>query len=291
MDAGGHWTRQLQFVRASEADGASYLVLRDRMRGGEPTMWQFWTVSEAIVLTSESSKAKRIIAAAPGERITEASRLPQSNGYTAIGQFDVDIDFYIAEPRTTPRHTLRFGLTHNYGSVHGYTEYQDLLHLQRPGDGDYFVVIFPRDRGSQAPSFATLAEGKVVEVSGSFGRDLAFLSPVETVAEAGGARFEGTAGTVQARRGEIVLSLPAAGSLQYRGIELSTQTGAELRLAGGDALSISFPADLRSEARFRAPGDWRIADGQVGARLVPQPDSSLVLIAARGVRNVRLERR
>lgn len=53
----------------------------------------------------------------------------------------MDVDYFIASPTDTPRHTLRYGGTWAGSKV---PDYQDLLHLQLPGDGSYFIVVFPR---------------------------------------------------------------------------------------------------------------------------------------------------
>ena len=62
------------------------------------------------------------------------------------------------------------------GPANHVQEYQDLVHLQQPGDGAYYVALFPRPRTEAAPAFTTLADGKLVKVSGAFGTDYALLA-------------------------------------------------------------------------------------------------------------------
>jgi len=256
-----NWRRQVLFVHADDPAGVGYLVLRDTVRGGQPTMWQFWTVSEKIGTPRQAADREQFLADAPGNNTLEPRQLPQSNRYTALGQFDVDVEFYIAEPKDTPRHTLRFGLTHAYVSLSGYSEYQDLLHLQRPDDGAYYVVIFPRKRHEPAPEFATLAEGKIIKVFGHFGTDYAFLSAEPILAAAGDVAFEGTAGSVQNRPHDLVLSLGAAGKVEYRGISLACKGAASLRLDRKTHAEITLPpAHTGLVVDINLPGQYRLAD-------------------------------
>ena len=74
------------------------------------------------------------------KKLVPARELPAGSRYTAIGQFNMDVEFFVASPAGTPRHTLRYGGFNNSRVP----EYQDLLHLQQPGDGAYYVAIFPR---------------------------------------------------------------------------------------------------------------------------------------------------
>jgi hypothetical protein len=42
------WTRQVLFLKDFEPAGPAYMVVRDTTQGGQPTAWQFWTLSEKI---------------------------------------------------------------------------------------------------------------------------------------------------------------------------------------------------------------------------------------------------
>ena len=126
------------------------LLFRDTATGGQPTVWSMWTLSQKLGTPQEVSDLDAFLANAPGNKVRPASEI-QGDRFTAIGQFDVDVEYYIARPSDTPRHTLRWGYTgyntidrhHNPNPWH---EFQDLLHLQLPGDGAYFVAFFPRQR-------------------------------------------------------------------------------------------------------------------------------------------------
>jgi hypothetical protein len=285
---GVRWRRQLLFVRPEEPGGAGYLVLRDSVSGGEPTMWQWWSVSEALGTPEQMAPREPALARAPGERTREARPLPPGPRYTALGRHGVDVEFYVADPADTPRHTLRFGLEHADGGLRGTREYQDLLHLQRPDDGAYFVVVFPRDAAAPAPRFETLGEGSVVRVAGGFGRDLVFLSETTVRAGAGDTHFSGTAGSVQQRGGATVLALGARGEVRHGALALASDAAAELRAEPG-ALRVSFPPDLTgASARITATGTWRLGPGMHGATL-RQRGAALEVTAPKRLRTVVLE--
>ncbi|HOF88387.1 MAG TPA: hypothetical protein PLZ36_09835, partial [Armatimonadota bacterium] len=207
------WTRQLLFLKDADPAGTAYLVLRDATRGGQPTAWQFWTKTEKIGTPAQAADRAAFLADKPGYAILPARALPMSDRYTAPGQFDVDIEYFIASPANTPRHTLRYGGMWAGNRVY---EYQDLLHLQLPGDGAYYVAIVPRTADAPAPTFTKLADGAIIKVSRATGADYAFLATDAATAEAEGAAFAGTAAAVQIREGEIMLTLAAAGSVRYR---------------------------------------------------------------------------
>ena len=42
------WQRRLMSVKDDDADGVRYIILRDTVRGDQPTQWHFWTLSEKI---------------------------------------------------------------------------------------------------------------------------------------------------------------------------------------------------------------------------------------------------
>lgn len=284
---GVRWQRQVLFVRAEAPDGAGYFVLRDHVAGGQPTMWQWWSVSERIGGAAEAADRKRFLRGAPGEKTTPPARLPDGARYTALGPYGVDVEFYVAEPRNTPRHTLRFGVAHAYETLGGFHEYQDLFHLQRPDDGVYFVAVFPRDDDAAAPRFETLGKGRVIRVSGDFGEDLVFLSEAPATAEAGAARFRGTAASVQRRSDGLVLALAAAGKISIGEVSLASEGAAQLRVVPG-ALVLGFDlAHPGTSAHITAPGDWRLADGATGAQLHDR-GAWLEVSAPAGVRSVRL---
>ncbi len=203
------WTRQLLFLKDADAKGPAYLVLRDTTQGGEPTAWQFWTLSEKIGTAAQAQNMAAFLADKPGNAIIPAHELPLSDRYTAAGQCGMDVEYFIASPRETPRQTMRYG----GGDNSSIAQFQDLLHLQLPGDGAYYVALYPHPRSEAAPTFTTLDSGNIIKVSGQFGTDFALLAPTATSAAAEGVTFAGTVASVQQRTAGQTLSLGAAGEV------------------------------------------------------------------------------
>ena len=214
------WTRQVLYMKDPDPAGPAYIVVRDTTRGGQPTAWQFWTLSEKIGTPEQTQDLSAFLADKPGPKLLPARELPAGNRYTAVGQFGVDVEYFIASPAATPRHTLRYGGRDNNAVL----EYQDLLHLQLPGDGAYYVAIFPHPRTETAPAFTTLADGKIIKVTGAFGTDYAFLSLEPGECKDGPASFSGTAGAIQLRGKQVTLTLSAGGEISYGKAKLTSPT-------------------------------------------------------------------
>ncbi len=251
------WRRQVLFLK--DPRGATdYLLIRDTVRGDQPTMWQMWSLSENLETPSDLPKARPA-----GQRILPCRRLRQEDRFTARGQFGVEMEYFIASPKETPRHTLRWGTTYTAErcSWHSlsvlrdnYAEYRDLLHLQLPGDGAYYVAFYPRRPEEEAPRFSSQGGGTIIKVSGSFGTDHGFLSALPTSAEGDGIRFQGVAGSVQERANGLVLALGAAGRISHPdGIELASAGAAQLHLTPQPIVQV--PCNERGrEVTVRLPG-------------------------------------
>jgi hypothetical protein len=252
------WTRQLLFLKEADPAGPSYLVLRDTTCGGQPTAWQFWSFSEKIGTPAQAADTN-FLAEKPGQNILPARELPMSDRYTALGQFGVDVDYFVASPTATPRHTLRYGGTQANNKV---PDYQDLLHLQLPGDGAYFVALFPRSHSEAAPIFSQHAEGKIMKIVGAFGTDFVFMASEETAAAVEGASFRGTAGTVQQRGADTTLSIASAGEVRWKDFGLSAPVAVALRVSN-DTLTVSGSGEIT----LTAPGGWTLQQPAAGVKL------------------------
>jgi hypothetical protein len=187
------------------------------------------------------------------------------------------------------RGTLRFGVPiHVYPSLSGFQEFQDLLHLGRPDDGAYFVVIYPRRQKEEVPQFATMGDGKVIQVSGRFGSDLCFLSEKTAIVSAEGAQFEGTAGSVQDRNDGIVLSLGAKGRVTYHDYSIAGDEVAALQI-GQDTLVVESPPDNPGVTiGIQAPGQWVEEKGSVRTPIRRSQDGTMEIRVDRGVCAIRL---
>jgi hypothetical protein len=294
------WRRQTLFLKDDDPANAAYLLIRDSVQGGQPTMWQMWTVSEMLDTPEKVQDVAAVLATKPGYKILPARQLPQGDRFTAIGQKNVDVEYYIASPSNTPRYTLRWGSEFLFTNTNKLPEpeYQDLLHLQLPGDGTYYVAFFPRKRNTPAPTFSTLGGGTIIKVEGDFGKDYGFLSALDATASGEGASFQGTAASVQDRTTGLVLSLSAKGEVRYQAFGLATDFPASLRVRK-NALTIELPAGLQPPAfklmqpfpggtvTVTAPGNWMLIKPRKGVKL-KKTAAGWKLTAPAGVRQVQL---
>ncbi len=276
------WRRQVLFLKGDESSEPAYFLLRDTVSSNQPTMWQFWTLSDKIGTPDEAKNLQNFLADKPGERNVDAREI-EGDRFTAVGQLGVDIEYYIAAPTDTPRHTLRWG--HRY--YYHYSEYQDMLHLQLPGAGVYFVAYYPRPRHEPAPNFTTLGDGKIIKVAGDWGADYGFLSASAATVVAEGTRFEGTAGSVQLRKNELVLSLAAPGTVAFEPWILEAAAPCSLRVLN-HALVLELDRS-GGPIMLTGPHEWRPRQLPPGIEL-EKVDGSYRLTVPAGLAQVRLER-
>jgi hypothetical protein len=292
------WRRQVLYLKDDDPGKATYLLIRDSVQGGQPTMWQMWTVSETLDTPETVQDVATVLANKPGAKALPAREL-KGNRFTAIGQQGVDIEYYIAAPSDTPRYTLRWGADrYDWANKFKDPEYQDLLHLQLPGDGTYYVAFFPRKRNTPAPTFSTLGGGTIIKVEGDFGMDYGFLSTRETTASGEETRFTGTAGSVQDRTEDLVLSLGAKGTVRYKSYALTADFPVSLRLKE-KTLTVELPEGMQPPAfgvmqpfpggtvTLTAPGEWALAKPIKGVKLA-KTAAGWQLTAPAGVRTVAL---
>ncbi|MHB9133475.1 MAG: hypothetical protein ACYDBB_20610 [Armatimonadota bacterium] len=317
------WRRQVLFLKDDDPAGANYLLIRDSVKGGQPTMWQMWTVSVTLDTPEKVKDVDAILAPKPhkldlpgtkGDLVevveTEGTDKPgfeilpareiEGDRFTAIGQLGVDVEYYIASPTDTPRHTLRWGTEFIVSNTNKLErpEYQDLLHLQLPGDGTYFVAFFPRKRNTPAPAFTTLGNGAIIKVKGDFGTDYGFLTALETTATGEDATFTGTAASVQYRKDGLVLTLGAKGEVRYKAFSLTADFPTTLRIREKE-LTVELPATLQPPAfalsqpfpggtlTLTAPGNWTLAKPMAGVKLEKKAEGYVLQVPA-GVKTVTL---
>ncbi|MHB9023008.1 MAG: hypothetical protein ACYC7E_02375 [Armatimonadota bacterium] len=281
------WRRQVLFLKDDDPEGPNYLLLRDTVKGNQPTMWQMWTVSETVDTPENVKDVAAVLANKPGAKILPVREL-KGDRFTAIGQFDVDVEYYIANPTNTPRHTLRWGTKYTYSPVNQFTEYKDLLHLQMAGDGAYYVAFFPRKRTAPVPVFATLGNGTIIKASGPFGTDYGFLSAFPGEGSGEGAFFKGTAASVQNRTNGLVLSLGAGGEVRFRSYGIAAEIPVSVRI-GNTALTLELPEKVLDDKKLLAP----FPGGTVtltlpGAWTLDKPQSGVTLESANGGLTLRI---
>ena len=130
--------------------------------------------------------------------------------------------------------------------------------LQLPGDGNYYVALFPRLRTEPVPTFATLGDGKIIKVQGEFGTDYGFLSAQRAEADAEGIHFSGTAACVQERGGEVALVLGAEGQIRYKDVTVTSEGPVSVRWRALDRVKLELPQDhAGTEVTLKLPGRYR----------------------------------
>ena len=283
------WRRQLLQVTDPQPQGTQYLVLRDTVSGSQPTQWQFWTLSEKIGMPSETADRATFLQDRPGYATAPLREL-KGDRFTALGQFGVDVEYYVASPADTARYTLRYGVQSGaYGVVGKCPHYQDLLYLQLPGDGSYYVALVPRRPPDASPEFATLGDGRILKIAGPQGTDYCFLSEKPAQAATSGLAISGTAACVRDRIDGLHLCLLAAGTLQYRDYALCAPAAASLQVSPYTlALTLS-ERFTGGTLTITAPGTWTIASplSEVALR---QTAAGWELTLPPGGRNVQLRR-
>jgi len=280
------WQRQLMSVNDDDADGISYIILRDTVGGNQPTQWHFWTLSEKIGTPAETADRAKFLADAPGQKVA-GPRALGGDRFTALGQFGMDLEYYVASPAGTPRHTLRYGLKPSAADVPAFFEYQDLLQLTLPGDGSYYVAMFPRKPDEKVPTFATSPDGRVITIRSDWGTDYAFLSESPATAKVADVSFQGTAASIQNRGSGLVLALGAPGTVTAKSLALTAPFGASLRVESA-VLTIDMPADHPAgEIVVAVPGAWKLREGR-GVTLSKDPAGSYRLGIPAGKTTVEL---
>ena len=230
------WRRQLLVQRDADPAGPGTIFLRDSVAGGQPTSWQAWFLSDGI-----APAGGRMNAPGTTARI-QPSRDLEGDHFRARGQFGVDCEIFVAEPREMRRQTVRWGRSYDYSPLNKLEETMDLLHLQRGDDGAYVVAIHPRRQDESVPDFASFAAGKVVRVHSPNGVEYGFLSEDDADVMADDVRFRGRAAVFSEHGDSVRVTLAAKGGLRTT---LRSLIGEEypFEVAATDAVDVLVTAD------------------------------------------------
>ena len=69
------YKRQVLFIKGAGKGDATYFIFRDSVKGGQPTVWNMWSLSRKLGATRNTKNLEAFLADAPGARITGARRL------------------------------------------------------------------------------------------------------------------------------------------------------------------------------------------------------------------------
>jgi hypothetical protein len=177
---------------------------------------------------------------------------------------------------------MRWGQRYVDYSVQG-EDYRDLLQLRLDGNGDYFVVMFPRFREEAAPEFATLGDGNVISIKGDFGTDYCFLPGEKAQMTVGELYFRGEAASVQDRADAKILATGAAGEVRTGRWGISAPHAASLRVETSRlVVHLPFAKKNGGEVTLRAEGRWKLATGLQGITLTAVEGGGYRIVFAPG---------
>ncbi|MCJ8331163.1 MAG: hypothetical protein HRT89_07930, partial [Lentisphaeria bacterium] len=283
-----NWKRQILLVKGDQ----NYMVMRDTVRSKSPTQWHFWSLSEQIAPHGDVQNRKAFMKTIPGRKNVDAYEI-KGDRFTAVGQFGVDLEYYVASPSNTPRYTLRYGRRESAYGIHAYHEYQDLMHLQLDGDGVYFVCMFPNKAGQKAPTFTTHGKGNIIRIKGEFGTDYCFIAEKSTRAKADDAAFSGICGSVQDRHNSLTLNLSSPGSVSYKGYHIEAPFAVTMIITPTHILLKTSTDDSDGEIKVSAAATASLAykNGKKVIMTKKLLGSKIFTISKKaGYREIRLER-
>lgn len=291
------WRRQVMLVKEEGTSDAA-LYVRDTVSGDRPTMWQMWMVSNGISPLGPSSPAARGQTRRPSVSTPSGPTALEGNRFLATGQFDIDTLVFVAEPVNTPCSTLRWGRTYNYSPIAGVREEMDLLHLQRPDDGAYFVAFHPHRRGERMARFESLADGAVIRADHGRRIDYILLADKPIDATADGIRFKSKAALVRWETDGPTVAFSERGGIQLPRLfgkdplpepaEVAT-TGAVSLVMRKERITVALPNAHRGTAvRFACGGTWKLEAAIEGVALIDEGKGWIRLHVPAGVSAVVL---
>lgn len=225
------WRRQVAFLKDPDPRGPNYFVLRDTFTGTptRPTELSLWFLSSEM----------------------------QRDGdlFHFVGQCDVDMDVFVAEPVNAEIETgeyghvqqpyaRRVGFDPNYHPDGKLGETQQLLRLRQPAGQGYLVVLYPRLKENDPAATFTRLDDAAVRVETALATDYIFLNPYAVQFQDERVRFQGMAASVRFfdENTVTVVNLEGAVHIETAGHVISGSGSFEVSLRGDAAPAIS-PAD------------------------------------------------
>ena len=226
------WTRQLVFVKPLEADGPTYVVLRDGFEGAGDDFSEFslWDL---------------------GKEVKTAG-----NVATFPGQLGVDLAVTVLDP---PQPQFATGsYSHNFAyiggqywnKVHGgkvpFEETQYFLRLKRTDHQGYFAVLYPHRPEEPAPAFTPWGNGVGVTATIGGEKHVVICATQPGKFSADGITLEGQRALVRQSAARTILALLQGKRLSAAGYELAAPGPVEITVQG---------KEITGQANLAAPGD------------------------------------
>jgi hypothetical protein len=198
------WTRQFAFVKDKTPAGPNYLVIADDLTGNadlEPA-FNFWCMAKEVSTTG-------------------------ANEHHFAGQFGVDLDLFVLEPREGRTRLGEWG--HRQGpsdlAKDGMEETQRLVRIfGQPGGKGFLVVLYPRKPDEPKPNVEVLADGRLVKLSLPDQTHWIVLNKDPLSVADGEVKLSGTAGVIkQWKDGRSEVTLLAAGQVECAGLALQSK--------------------------------------------------------------------
>jgi len=252
------WRRDVLLAKDHDRGDPVYLLVHDEpSRKDAATALHWWIASGKVapngyekpgVVTAKITDSQWL--AKLGRNWAEAAAAgapppPKLTGqrHHFTGQCRVDLDLYIAAP-TEPKIVTDAACVaaHYLYSIN--PKLHENLHLVRIEQSPclpYLTLFIPRWPGSEAPTYATIADGKGVLVRWGNRSDRLFLGPTPIAYADDAVKFEGRAGYVRQHGAAPLRMMVAEGKVAAAGVTLTSQEPAAL-VYDGDEIIVTSPA-------------------------------------------------
>jgi len=224
------WQRRFVFVKDEDLNGPNYFLIQDDFDGQDELTPQMniW----CLAATQEMG----------GGRVYWK------------GQYHVDLDLYVAWPKGA-KITSRTWWHGERGPAgprqEDWKERQIAAHVEnKPGDGGFAVVLYPRGRYEVKPRFGSTKDGTAVKVVIGDRTDVIFASRKERDWKYAGVRCKGTVAVVKQHPEYTAAILCEPGSLQVRDLSLAAAMPIAIRLAETEVAGVAMG---EGEARLELP--------------------------------------
>ena len=216
------WTRRLLYVKAPQAAGMNYVVVRDDFGGfAERTPnFSYWALADDVALQGSLARFK--------------------------GQLGVDTDMTVLVPAEPKLHPGTF--THDqcegivgaaYGKKYGkrFEEKTVLCRAEGRKDQGFLVVLFPYQADEDKPTVEPWANGAGAKIAWKGETHYVLLDVAEREVKADGVEAKASALVVKAKDAKnAALALPAGGEAKFGKLKLRSDAGkpAAAQLVDGD---------------------------------------------------------